>query len=178
MGEAAKRAELARWNWKARKAREALVDTFRGHGRQLAGKWCSFQESARLTSEVESLGESRARVIQRWPAKGNLAEATRSCDLAALRGERLVALIMDAPDTAWLEVSPDTVQSELIPSAVDWMTDGFILYAPDRASLLSVDIEYVADASLLETTLVGEGLGPLGARLLDHGPEPFRIEDS
>ncbi|MER5937167.1 hypothetical protein ABT121_07575 [Streptomyces sp. NPDC001928] len=154
------------------------MDVFSGHGRQLAGEWCSFQESARLTREVEVLGESHERVIQRWLAKENLAEVSRSCDLAALHGERLVALIMDVPEASWLEVSPDTVQSELIPSAAEWMTDGFILYAPDHASLLSVDIEEVADVSLLETTLVGGGLGSLGAHLLDHGPEPLQIGDS
>lgn len=178
MGDAAKRAELARWNWKARRAREALSDAFSDHGRQLTGEWCSFQESVRLTREVEALGESRERVIQRWPTKENLDEVSRSCDLVALRGERLVALIMDVPEAAWIEVSPDIVQSELVPSAVKWMTDGFILYAPDHASLLSVDVEEVADVSLIETTLVGEGLGSLGVHLLEHGPQPLRIGNS
>ncbi|MCX5092644.1 hypothetical protein OOK36_27940 [Streptomyces sp. NBC_00365] len=178
MSDAAKRAELARWKWKARKAGEVLSGAFSDHGHQLAGEWCSFQESVRLTKEVEALGGSRERVIQRWLTKENLDEVSRSCDLAALRGERLVALIMDVPGVAWIEVSPDIVQSELVPSAVKWMTDGFILYAPDHASLLSVDVEEVADVSLIETTLVGEGLGTLGVHLIERGPKPLRIGNS
>ncbi|MCZ4507301.1 hypothetical protein O3Q52_03585 [Streptomyces sp. ActVer] len=175
MGDAAKRAELARWNWKARRARESLFDAFSDHGRQLTGEWCSFPESARLTREVEELGESRERVIQRWPTKGKFDEVSRSCDSFELNGERLLVLIMDAPEAAWIEVSPGIVQSEIIPSAVEWMTDGFILYMPDCASLLSVDVEEVDNVSLIETTLVGEGLGSLGVHFLGHGPEPRRV---
>ncbi|WP_027940575.1 hypothetical protein [Amycolatopsis taiwanensis] len=130
-----------------------------------------------MTGEVWALAESRERVIQRWPAKGYFDEVSRSCELVALREERLVASIMDYPEAAWIEVSPDIVQSELVPSAVKWMTDGFILYAPDRASLLSVDVETVDNVSLIETTLVGEGLGPLRVHLLEHGPNPLRIEN-
>lgn len=76
---------------------------------------------------------------------------------------------------AWIAASPEVVQFELIPSAVEWMVDGFVLYVANKASLLSVDVEEVAGVSRIETTLIGEGIEPIGAHLLAHGPKPLPI---
>lgn len=153
----------------------AISTAFGDHGYQLVGEWCDFEESARLTRAAVELGGYRERVIQRWLNKESLDEVSRSCDLTPLRGERLVVLTMDLPGVAWIEVSPGIVQSDLVPFAVRWMTDGFVLCAPERASLLSVDVEEVAGASIIETTLVGGGLGALGANLVARGPKPLRM---
>ncbi|WHT16037.1 hypothetical protein N8J89_23195 [Crossiella sp. CA-258035] len=175
MSDVAKRAEFARWNWKVKKARDALFATFEMHGRQLRGEWCDYAESHRLSTEVASIGSSPGRVIQRWVVKERLGEILRSCDLSELREERLVASVLDGPDAAWIAIPLEVFQFELIPSAVEWMTDGFVLFASDRASLLSVDVEEVAGASRIETTVIGEGIEPIGAHLLAHGPEPLPI---
>ncbi|WP_405058259.1 hypothetical protein OG474_36740 [Kribbella sp. NBC_01505] len=169
VGDAAERAQLARWNWKAKQARAELSQLFADRELRSPDKWCDFETSQRMTEEVEVLGRSRERVIQRWTAKDKFLDAASSFDFSSLQADGLLASVMDAPDAAWFEASAETIHSALIPAAAQWMSDGFIIYSPKTSSLFSVDVEQ-HDNSVIDTTLIGEGVNDLRNHLTLNGP--------
>jgi hypothetical protein len=85
------------------------------------------------------------------------------------------ALLMDYRDVGWSLASRSEVLSGLVPAVVGWMSDGFILYYPDIASLFSVDVEERFDTSYIETTIIGHQLDGLRECMLRSGPIPLSI---
>lgn len=175
VGEIASRAAAARWKWKAANARAALSAEFASRGRQLAGEWCDLDESTRLGDGAERLGPASDRIIQRWSTKRQLVEALEAGESALRRLGGVYVLVMDAPDAGWVKVRGEAVSADLAHAAADWLTDGFIVFLPDAASLLSVDVEGNGDVSFIETTLIGDGLGELRACFIERGPAPQKI---
>ncbi|HKS98922.1 MAG TPA: hypothetical protein VJT31_05265 [Rugosimonospora sp.] len=175
MGDVSERAELVRWRWRAQRARRLLAETFVDHRHQLSGDWCDFEESARLTADCRSIGQSAGRVIQLWPARRQFADAMGACDLAGMRRSTVFILLMDLPDAGWIRMSVDAVLADLIPAASEWMTDGFIMFDPATASLVSVDVEERRGSPMIETTVIGDGFGRLRECLERVGPPPLRV---
>lgn len=160
MGEISDRGAAARWRWRAERARADVFAAFTGHGHVFAGEWCDREESERLSRVAERLGPSPARVIQRWPDRRRLAGILGTAGPAEVR-----LLILDFPDAGWARV-PAGVVTPGFARAVEWMTDGFVVFDPEREALLSVDVE----ARFVETTVIGDGFGFLRA-----GPAPLPI---
>lgn len=175
VGELANRAVVARWRWKANKARATVTAKFESRGRHLIGEWCDLDESTRLDDGAERLGPTPSRIIQRWPTKQQVVEALEASASSLRQLGDVHVLIMDAPDAKWIRVRGDVVSTDLGPAAGEWMTDGFIVFAPDVASLLSVDIEEEGGVSFIETTLIGEGLGELRSYFAERGPVPQEV---
>jgi hypothetical protein len=175
VGEIENRASLARWKWKAEKARIAVSASFESRNRELVGEWCEFDESTRLSEGTERLGPSPDRIIQRWPTKLQFIAAVEACGPALRKLDHVYVLIMDSPDAGWIRVRGALVSSELARAASEWLTDGFIAFYPDRESLLSVDVEERGGVSYIETTLIGDGFGELRDCFNERGPSPLRI---
>jgi hypothetical protein len=173
--EIASRAALARWKWKAERARAAIAAEFGSRNQQLIGEWCDFDESMSLSESAERLGSSQGRIIQRWPTKPQLIDALEACGPALRKLGHVYVLIMDLPDAAWIRVSGELLSSELARAAGEWLTDGFIAFDSRKESLLSVDVEERDGESYIETTVIGDGFGELCGCFSERGPSPLRI---
>jgi hypothetical protein len=171
------RSALARWRWKAEKARTALIATFSAHDRQLVGEWCSFDESMRMDDDSRRLGASPARVIQRWATRQRFIEAFRSCEPVPSQLEYIYVLVMDMPDAAWVRVRFDLLSSDLVPAAAAWLTDGFIALDPESESLISVDVEENDGSCFIETTFIGDMFHEIRDCLNDREPLVLEIID-
>jgi hypothetical protein len=171
------RASVARWKWKAAKARAEIAAVFETHGHRVVGEWCDFDDSARLTEQAERLGASPARVIQRWEARDDFGDAFTECASLEQPESSVDVIITDAPDAAWIRMPFALVVSELVPAAVDWLTDGFIVVDPGADSLISVDVEERRGVSFIEVTFIGDGFGQLQERLIERGPRVLPIAD-
>lgn len=176
-GEIANRAAAARWKWKTEKARAALIAEFASRGQRLAGEWCDLDESTRLGDGAERLGPAADRIGQRWSTKRQLVEALEAGESALRRLGVVYVLVMDAPDAGWSKIRGEVVSADLARAAGEWLTDGFIAFLPDAASLLSVDVEEKGGVSFIETTLIGDGFGELRARFVERGPMPQEVLD-
>jgi len=84
-------------------------------------------------------------------------------------------MVMDQPESAWIEVSAEDLLSEVVPSAGEWLTDGFIMFDPVTSSLVSVDVEEGAGVTFIESTIIGRGFGALRQCFEQFGPEPLQI---
>ncbi len=175
VGDVSERAELARWRWKAQRARQLLVKTFVDHHHDLRGDWCDFEESSQLTADCRGIGTSAGRVIQLWPTKKQFVDAVGTCDLAGMQRDAILVLLMDAPDAGWIRMSLDHVLADLVPMAGEWMTDGFIMFDPASSSLISIDVEDRRGVSVIETTLIGDGFSHLRSCLERFGPAPLPV---
>ncbi|MGW3994811.1 hypothetical protein ACWEF6_15115 [Amycolatopsis sp. NPDC004772] len=174
-GESAERAAAARRKWKTEKARAALGAEFASRGRHLIGEWCDFDESTRLSEGAERLGPAPDRMIQRWPTKQRLVEALEAGESSLRRLGDVYVLVLDVPDAEWIRIRGEAVSADLAHAAGEWLTDGFIVFLPWVASLLSVDVEEQGGVSFIETTLIGEGFGELRAYFAEIGPESQEI---
>jgi hypothetical protein len=176
-GDIENRASLARWKWKAEKARAAVSANFSNHGQKLVGEWCGYDESTTFSNGTERLGSAAGRIIQRWPTKRQFIEATKVCGQTCGDLGYVYVLVMDVPDAAWMRVRGELLCTELAPAAAEWLTDGFIAFDPDKESLLSVDVEERGGASYIETTIIGEAFRELRDCFNEHGPAPLTIVD-
>lgn len=82
---------------------------------------------------------------------------------------------MDEPDAGWIQVTSEVFLSRLVPAAGSWMTDGLIMFNVESNSLLSVDVEQRGDRSVIETTIIGDGLSALRTCFYHQGPAPLPV---
>jgi hypothetical protein len=162
---------------RARRERQRAIEAIPALAGMVAAgrvRWCDSDESDKVATACAKSGRAADRVIQRWTSARVLEDALVPAVATSALETECYELLLDYSDAGWA-VGPRAEMILILLAGLERMTDGFALFDAEAASVFSVDVESLGDATWVETTVVGPAFSQLTDELVARGPAPLPV---